>query len=81
MKESAGIKTSTVGLVLGVLGIGCASCGSLVLASLFSLLGLGGVFAMLPFGGVEFAVIGLIMLVISTYYLLKKIHDPMVCKI
>jgi len=81
MKKSAGIKTSTAGLILGVLGVGCASCGSIVLASLFSLLGLGGAFALLPFGGVEFAVIGLIMLVISTYYILKKIHDPMVCNV
>jgi len=81
VKKRSGIKTNTIGLLLGVLGVGCASCGSLVLASLFSIFGLGGLFSLLPFGGVEFAVLGLLMLMTSTYYLLKKIHDPMVCKV
>jgi hypothetical protein len=81
MRKSGGMKTNTFGLIIGAFGIGCASCGSLVLVSVFSFLGLGGVFALLPFGGEEFAVIGLILLLISTYYLLKKIHKPMTCSV
>ena len=81
MKELGGAKTSTLGLFIGALGIGCASCGSIVLTGLFSLVGLGGLLDFLPYGGEEFAVIGLILLVISTYYLLRKIHRPAVCKV
>lgn len=81
MKKLNGVKTSTLGIIAGTLGIGCASCGSLVIAGLFSVLGIGGVFDLLLFGGQEFAVIGLILLMVSTYYLLKNIHKPVVCKV
>ncbi|MFT5179732.1 MAG: hypothetical protein ACI9GH_000106 [Candidatus Paceibacteria bacterium] len=80
-KETAGVGTSTLGLVIGTLGVGCASCGSLVLTSLLSLVGLGGTLSFLPFGGEEFSVIGLVLIVVSMYYLLKKISGPAVCEV
>lgn len=81
LKEFGGAKTSVIGLLVGALGIGCASCGSLVLIGLLSAFGLSGLFDLLPFGGEEFSILGLILLIFSTYYLLKKIHQPITCKI
>ncbi len=61
----------------GVVGIGCAACGSLLIPIL---LGTGsGILAFLPWQGREFGIIGLIFLATSTYLLLKKSGDPMIC--
>ena len=70
--RSGGAKTSTIGMVSGVLGIGCASCGSL----LISTLGLGGILSFLPFGGQEFGVLGVILMTYSLALLLKRIESP-----
>jgi hypothetical protein len=76
MLKKSGVATSTLGLITGILGIGCASCGSL----LVSLLGLGGALAFLPFGGQELGVIGVLLLLFSAYTLLHSISNP-VCKL
>lgn len=81
MTERTGISTSTGGLLIGALGIGCASCGSLVVAPLFAVMGLGGLLTALPFVGEEFAIVGLLLLGYSTYVILKKIHGPVVCAV
>lgn len=49
--------------VFSVISAGCASCG----LSAASLLGLGGAFAFLPFHGIEFYVLSLIILLISLW--------------
>jgi len=79
--EKTGVTTSTFGIIAGAFGIGCASCGSLILTSFLSLLGIGGSLAFLPFGGQEFGFLGVILLTVSTYMLLKKLNKPNVCKI
>jgi len=79
--EKSGVTTSTFGIIIGAFGIGCASCGSLVLTSFLSLLGIGGSLAFLPFGGQEFGFIGVVLLSLSTYLLLKKISKPKICNI
>lgn len=67
------------GMVSGILGIGCAACGSVILASVFGTLG-GGVFiAWLPLRGAEFGLIGIILLLSSSWLLIKKINDPLTC--
>ncbi|MEK7546517.1 MAG: hypothetical protein AAB554_05650 [Patescibacteria group bacterium] len=68
---------SVVGIIVGLLGIGCAACGSVVLASL---LGIGAV-AALPFRGQEFAWLGLAVLAASTISISKKIAEPAACAI
>jgi hypothetical protein len=65
VKEGSG---STVGLVLGALGAGCAACGSAVLAGLLSLFGVAGAATLLPFDGLEFSVLALVALVLSIYW-------------
>jgi len=56
------------GVVLGTLGAGCAACGSAVLAGVLSLVGIGGL-GFLPLDGLEFAVLGLVAVLLSTYWL------------
>lgn len=68
---------SVAGIILGLLGVGCAACGSVVLASL---LGVGAV-AALPFRGQEFAWLGLAVLAASTFSIAEKIAEPAACAV
>ncbi len=76
-----GVTTSFSGLLSGMFGIGCAACGTLVLSPIFSLLGAGGVLALLPFGGQEFGILGVGLLGFSIVLTSKKIQEPAVCTI
>lgn len=69
------------GLVSGIFGIGCAACGTFILTPLLALFGVTGLLAFLPFGGEEFGFIGVGLLSYTTYMLLKKINNPLVCDI
>jgi hypothetical protein len=60
---------SAVGVFLGLLGAGCAACGSAILAGLLSLLGVAGLGTVLPFEGLEFSAVAVVVLVLSTYWL------------
>jgi len=57
------------GVVLGVLGAGCAACGSTVLVGLLSLLGVSVSLVALPLEGLEFALGAVVVLVLSIYWL------------
>lgn len=76
-----GITTSTLGVILGVFGIGCASCGSLMLVAILSFLGIGTSLSFLPLGGRELGTLGVVLLVVSTYLLIRKIHKPSTCEV
>lgn len=56
------------GVVLGTLGAGCASCGSALLVGILSLFGVPGVLAALPLDGLEFALLALVLLILSIYW-------------
>jgi hypothetical protein len=60
---------SLAGVVLGALGAGCAACGTAVLAGVLSLVGVGGATLLLPFEGVELAVVAVLSLLLSMYWL------------
>jgi hypothetical protein len=60
---------SVVGVVLGTLGAGCAACGSAVVAGLLSLFGVAGAVTLLPFDGLEFALLSLVALVLSIHWI------------
>lgn len=60
---------SALGIVFGTLGAGCAACGTVVLAAVLSLFGLGGAATLLPFEGLEFAALALATLILSIYWL------------
>lgn len=70
---------SGLGMVSAFIGIGCASCGSLLLTALIPFLGIGAFVSILPFGGAEFSVLGIALLLVSAYLLLKQIAKPMTC--
>lgn len=57
-----------MGLLLGVLGAGCAACGPAVLAGILSVLGVGVGLTFLPLDGLEFGAAALVLLLLSTYW-------------
>lgn len=65
------------GFLLGILGVGCASCGSVI----FSVLGLTTIAAFLPLKGVEFNLMASLLLIISTKKLLGIIRQGYLCPI
>ncbi|MBL7021743.1 hypothetical protein ISR92_00215 [Patescibacteria group bacterium] len=71
---------SFFGIVAGMFGIGCAACGSVILTSIFGLGFTASLISFLPLDGGEFMILALIVMIISVYYVSKKIVDPMVCK-
>lgn len=69
------------GFVSGLLGIGCAACGTFILTTVLGLVGAGGLLTFLPLGGEEFGFLGVGLLVYSIYILTKKIKAPLVCPV
>lgn len=67
------------GLLSGILGIGCAACGTFVLSALVSVLGLGWLITLLPFGGQEFGYLGVVLTGYAVYWTARKIDEPLVC--
>jgi hypothetical protein len=66
-------------LVSAVFGIGCASCGSIILTAVLLQLGAGGLLFLLPFHGQEFALLAVGLLGYSARLLWKKINQSFVC--
>lgn len=78
LSKEAGI--STGGFILGLIGVGCASCGSVILSSFLGVGATAGFIGILPLKGQEFGLLSIFLLSISIYFLSKKIQDPIVCK-
>ena len=74
------VGTGFAGILFGLIGIGCASCGSVILTSVFGLAAGAGFIAVLPLRGQEFGILSIAILSISIYLISKKIKDPMVCR-
>lgn len=68
------------GVASGVLGIGCAACGSFLLTAALSSFGAAGALALLPLRGGEFGLISVPLLVVSIALVSKKIAEPLMCK-
>jgi len=79
--KQAGLATGLFGITSGVVGMGCAACGSFLLMSTLSLVGASGILAFLPLNGGEFGILGVILLGVSLYMTAKKIQNPAICKI
>lgn len=79
--KQAGIATGFLGVASGVVGVGCAACGSFLLTNGLALIGASGVLAYLPLAGGEFGILGVILLSVSIYLTAKQIQNPAVCKI
>ncbi len=70
--ESSG---SAIGVTLGLLGAGCAACGSTILVGVFSLLGATSFLALLPYDGLEFSGLAVVALVLSMFWLADGMRD------
>jgi hypothetical protein len=60
---------SAVGVLLATLGAGCAACGVPILLGVLSLLGIPSAALLLPFDGLEFAVLAVVVLTLSIHWL------------
>lgn len=79
--DSKGTVAGLSGLISGFLGIGCASCGTLLLGPILAFVGASGLIALLPFGGQEFGFLGIGLLGFSIFLIAKKINTSAVCKV
>lgn len=83
LKQTAQIQKSlgmsAVGVTASMLGVGCASCGSVVLTSLIGFGSATAVLGFLPFRGQEFGLLGIAILLFAIHVTIKKINDPPVC--
>jgi hypothetical protein len=64
-----------------ILGVGCVACGSVILTALAATFGAGWLVSLLPLHGLEFLGLGMITLLVSIIYLIKKINDPLICAV
>lgn len=76
-----GITTGLFGITSGVIGMGCAACGSFLLTSGLAFIGASGILTFLPLAGGEFGILGVILLALSLHLTAKQIQNPAVCKI
>lgn len=77
-KEGIG---ATGGIVSGMFGIGCASCGSFLLGSILASFGASGVIALLPLKGEELSILSIVLLSLSIYWMSKSIQSQKICRI
>lgn len=81
LTNKGGIFSSLGGMISGVLGIGCAACGSLILTPLLAFFGATAFLTFLPLRGSEFGLLAMMLILFSIYWLAKKINNPLVCPI
>lgn len=62
------------GIVLGTLGAGCASCGSAIIAGVLSMVGGASAATLLPLDGLEFALLAIPLIFLSTYWLAQGLQ-------
>ena len=72
---------SIAGMLAGLIGIGCASCGSVVLSAFLGVGATAAVTGPLPHGGEEFSLVSIAILISTLYITAKKAADPLLCKI
>lgn len=77
----AGVTVGALGVASGILGIGCAACGSLILTALTGAVGGAWLVAALPLHGVEFGLLGVALLVASTAILCKRMSESSTCPV
>ncbi len=70
--------TGFIGLLSGLIGVGCVACGSLLLTSLLSFGTATAVLGFLPLNGMEFSIIGIILLIASIIMITREIDGKRV---
>lgn len=72
---------SALGVASSMLGVGCASCGSVVLTSLIGFASATAILGFLPFRGQEFGLVGIGILLLAINLTVKKINQPDMCEV
>jgi len=72
---------SALGVATSMLGVGCASCGSVVLTSFIGFGSATAVLGFLPFRGQEFGFLGIGILLFAISLTIRKINQPFVCEV
>lgn len=67
------------GMASGVLGIGCAACGSLLLAGPLPFAGAAAALGALPLAGAEFGILSVALLFVSLLLVSRAIARPAAC--
>ncbi len=70
---------SGLSLVIGLLGIGCAACGSVILTTIIGIGASTALFGMLPFHGRELEFLSVLIMLASVLYSSKQIQEPVAC--
>lgn len=73
--------TSFLGVLVGLLGVGCSACGSVVVSTIFGIGAASAFLGALPFKGTEINILSMLILLGSIYMIAKKIVSPDVCEI
>lgn len=68
-------KKMGVAMTLAYVASHCASCGAVLFGGLIS----ASFLTYLPFGGVEFGVLAIIVMIYVAYDIIKKLNNPYVC--
>lgn len=68
-----------LGLAMGILGVGCLSCGSVILSFLFGTTTTLMFISNLPLKGIEFGLVAIVLLLLSIYLVAKKINNLNIC--
>jgi amino acid transporter len=74
-----GIKKLSLSGLMALLGVGCAACGGVLLSSILNIAGATTLLVALPYGGSEFLVLAIALLLYSVTSISKKINAPLVC--
>lgn len=73
------VATSGVGFFVGLLGVGCAACGTALVSAILPFVGIGGALAVLPFNGIELQFVALALLIFTLWRLVRDLSRPQVC--
>jgi hypothetical protein len=79
LRRSAG--ASLIATIFGVIGVGCAACGSVLLSSILGSAAAIGVLSFLPLHGLEFGIIGTVVMSAALWYTARKVSMPDACPV
>jgi hypothetical protein len=65
----------------GLLGVGCASCGTFLLGATLASFGTSGLITLLPLRGEEFSILAIVLLGLSIYWISKSIQSTKICAV
>ena len=63
--------TPLVGSLAALFGIGCAACGTALIVSFLSVLGVSGLLTLLPLQGIEIGLLGILLLLYSNHRFMR----------